>query len=312
LLLTSFNAQRLYEVLWHDSHAGKKLFLTYSLEDLKTYLGLRDPNGVWEKYEQWRDFRKLLLRLQEVINSTGPLQIRKFTGIKQNSRSFSHVRFELFLIDAPNTTSFLLGESPQEASPEVLALAQELRQAGYNQDPFSAIEHYGFDVTSKTLKLARKAQRDALATSNPIKNFGGLLTRMLQRGAAALEANHNEGHTFSKEDAQQTAREWLDAYSLAVSEAATAFWDALAIETRDEILDMMRIELSTIQVRSLDNAQWKGPAFVSARNLYVFKNYQSEFAKELYDVLAYSRSQRFDANYKSEELALVTEVLQVL
>ena len=97
LLLPSFNAQRLYEVLWHDSHAGKKSFLTYEIADLKTYLGLRDPSGKWEKYDQWRDFRKLLQRLQKAIEPIGPLRVVRFTGLKQNSRSYNQIRFEIAL-----------------------------------------------------------------------------------------------------------------------------------------------------------------------------------------------------------------------
>ena len=41
LPMESFNGQRLYEILWHDSHGGEKKVLTYNITDLKFSMGMR-------------------------------------------------------------------------------------------------------------------------------------------------------------------------------------------------------------------------------------------------------------------------------
>ncbi len=319
LMLPSFNAQRLYEVLWHDSHAGKKQFLTYDVADLKTYLGLRDPNGRWEKYEQWRDLRKLLLRLQDAIEAIGPLRIRRFIGLKHKSRSYNQVRFDLEYEHTPET---LLGTastaspvtSPEEVlPPELATLARDLREAGYNQDPLHAVEQYGFEVVQRTLKLARKAEREAATTRNPIRNLGGLIARMLQRGAATLDVEKSDSpKPISREEAALRARELQDAYSIALADAATTLWHELEEDVRQEVLALMRVELNVQQIKVLDRNNWAGPSFVSSRNAYLFRAYPDRFPSSVHDLGAYIEANGLLGEYSDVELKLIYKELERL
>lgn len=318
LLLPSFNAQRLYEVLWHDSHAGKKQFLTYDLGELKTYLGLRDPSGRWEKYEQWRDLRKLLLRLQDAIEAIGPLRIRRFVGLKHKSRSYNQVRFDLEY--EPGQEALLAAGAPatpgapsEEAlSPVLAALARDLREAGYNQDPLLAVEQYGFEVVQRTLRLARKAERDAATTGNPIRNLGGLVAMMLQRGAAALDIESKIPKLISREAAALRARELQDAYSIALADAATELWDELGKDLQQEVLALMRVELNVQQIKVLDRSNWTGPSFVSSRNAYLFRAYPDRFPEALNDLGGFIKTNGLLGEYSDDERELIYRELERL
>ena len=310
LMLPSFNAQRLYEILWHDSHAGKKPFLTYNLVELKTMLGLRDPNGRWEKYEHWRDLRKLLLRLQEAIFEIGPLRIRRFVGLKHNSRSYNQVRFDLVYESAAGgQPPPAIGPTEAMLSPELVALARDLRDAGYNQDPLALIDQYGFELVARTLKLARKAERDAASTRNPIRNVGGLINRMLQRGAATFDTEAEKPKKMSREDALLRAREVGDAYSIALAERATAFWDELDDNAQQETLAMMRVDLNQHQLRLLDRSNWSGPSFVSLRNGYLHRAYPDGFPAELQDLKAFIEANSLLSAYAEDERQLIFKEL---
>lgn len=307
LMLPSFNAQRLYEVLWHDSHAGKKPFLTYDIAELKTFLGLRDPAGKWEKYDQWRDFRKLLLRLQKAIEPIGPLRVTRFTGLKQNSRSYNQIRFEIALETAdalPTLPTAPLGggegESVDELTPEWLTLAAELREAGYNQDPVAAIKLYGFEVVARTLKLARRAERDAATTRNPIRNLGGLIARMLQRGVGR-QAWEQKVQTLSHQDVLVQVKTLQDAYSLALGNAAQALWDSFDEATQVEVLEVMQASLNATQRAVLERSAPDNPAFRSIRNSYLFETYPDEYPEELSDMRAFIVANGLLIEYDDEE-----------
>lgn len=315
LLLSSFNAQRLYEVLWHDSHGGKKKFLTYKLDDLKLYLGLRDPQGRWEKYESWRDLRKLLLRLQKVIAEIGPLRIIRFTGLKVKSRSYNCIRFELDFDQSQVPLHMLsVPEEPRATpSPEMLDLAQAMREAGFNQDPFTAIEQYGFEVVQRTLKAARKAERDAATTSNPIRNLGGLIVRMLQRGAVQFDIEMEKTEdVLSSEDAAIQVREWADAYNVALAEAASSLWESFGEETQDEVLGLMRVELNPHQLRALDRINWRGPSFISSRNIFLFRTFMADFPAELEDFGSYIKANALLGEYSDPERELLYREIERL
>lgn len=318
LMLPSFNAQRLYEVLWHDSHAGKKQFLTYDVAELKTYLGLRDPSGRWEKYEQWRDLRKLLLRLQDAIEVIGPLRIRRFVGLKQKSRSYNQVRFDLEYELTPDARSGMASAGlpavpPEEVlSPEVATLVRDLREAGYNQDPLQAVEQYGLEVVQRTLKLARKVERDAATTRNPIRNLGGLIARMLQRGAATLDVESDSPKLISREEAALQARELHDAYSIALADAATSLWDELEEDVQQELLALMRVELNVQQVKVLDRSNWTGPSFVSSRNAYLFRVYSDRFLPSMHDLGSFIEANGLLGEYSDVERTLIYKELERL
>lgn len=293
LLLPSFNAQRLYEVLWHDSHGGKKTFLTYVIADLKTYLGLRDPSGKWEKYDEWRDFRRLLQRLQKAIEPIGPLRIVRFKGLKQNSRSFNQIRFEIALDAgatspiAPPNVERRADAAAEDTPPKWLELAGDLREAGYNQDPLEAITRYGFETVQKTLKRARKAERDAATTRKPIRNLGGLIARMLRDGVGQ---QYTEQKREAPADISAQVQAIKDAYSASRNSAAQALWDQFGAGAQEEVIAVMRTTLNPTQTNVLNKATQEDPAFRAILHGYLLESYPDELPVELTDLQSFAEA----------------------
>jgi hypothetical protein len=192
------------------------------------------------------------------------------------------------------------------------ALARNLREAGYNQDPLLAVEQYGFEVVQRTLKLARKAEQDAASTSKPIRNLGGLIARMLQRGAAVLDFESESPKRLSREEAAMQARELQDAYSIALAETATELWDELGEDLQQEVLALMRVELNVQQIKVLDRSNWTGPSFVSSRNAYLFRAYPNRFPETLYDLGAFIETNGLLGEYSDDERGLIYRELERL
>lgn len=300
LPMPSYNSQRLYEILWHDSHAGSKDLLTYEIDRLKVYIGLRDQQGKWEKYKPWKDFKKVLEKAIEDFNAHGSLRIKSYTGKRQSKRSYSHVLFRLEKI-VPLELS-----KPSEVvgsiHPEVLALVGELEQSGYTQDPFSAIQTHGIEVVRQTLQLAREAERKAAVTNKPIYNVGGLIASMLKLGVATKRVTDlQKPARLSNQKAEQRARELVDAYQLALTEHANGVWAEMSEQQQREVHDHMRAELSGRLVEYLNTTGWQGRGYSSVRNTFLLDTYRSDLPDALADVQSFSMSTELLTQHSEEE-----------
>ena len=211
LPMTSYNSQRLYEILWHDSHAGSKTFLSYTIAQLKVYIGLRDKDGKWEKYKTWKDFKKVLDKAVDDFSAYGNLKIISYTGKSQVKRAYSHVLFRLERVDQREGALPTLGNIPVDA--EVVSAAADLEAAGYMQNALEAVATYGVEVVRQTLMLARNAERKGAASNRPIHNLGGLIASMLKKGVASQRVNRpQEADRLSNRDIDQLARALVDSY----------------------------------------------------------------------------------------------------
>ena len=287
LPMSSTNSQRLYEILWHDSFAGEKSFLTYDISELKFQLGLRvrsEEKGktVWkEKYKQWRDFQKVLSRAQEDFIEHGQLRC-DFEGVKRGKQT-KQVRFRVW----KESLGMLMDEETASVTldPRELQLADQLEEAGYRQDPFQAIKEHGPEVVAQALKLAREAERKAALTSSPINNLGGLIHHTLKTGLAKRqlerEARKEEKREDAGPDTTGLANLIAEAFSAARLAHSDELWGQMTPDERAGFRDIMRLELSQAQVGLFDKNGWQGSGFDAARRVTLARLRLDEFPEHL-------------------------------
>lgn len=268
LPMPSYNSQRLYEILWHDSHAGNKKVLSYGIDQLKVFIGLRDVHGKWEKYKTWKDFKKVLEKAVEDFNTHGSLKISRYVGQRQTQRAYSHILFHLSKTDKTEPTKPELND--KQLDPELLTLVSELERIGYTQDPFGTIQTHGAEVVKHTLALAKEAERKAAQTNKPIYNVGGLVASMLKQGVASSHVtNDSTKPKLSNHDVERHARELVDAYQHALTEHVAGFWAALSQAEQEDVYARMRGELNRTLLDYLDSVDWQGRGCISVRNTFV-------------------------------------------
>lgn len=293
LPMASVNSQRLYEVLWHDSFKGQKLFLTYDLEELRFQLGLRTTQEVkgkevWvDKYASWRDFQKVLKRAQADFVDHGSLRF-DYEGLSQG-RMTTQVRFRIVrkeeLAEPPNETDLALAAQKRE-------LASRLEAAGYNQDALKAVETYGLDVAEMALKLALSAERMGARSARPIYNTGGLIHHALKTGLAKRRLEKTEP-SVDKPDPKLLARSLVDAFAAARHSFADTLWEAMSPEDQKGFPGIMQLELSAFEVTQLEKAGWQGSLFESSKRELLLSLYADEIPDELIDVRAFSEHTGF-------------------
>lgn len=306
LPIPSVNSQRLYEVLWHDSHGGKKQFLTYDLSNLKFLLGLRvirhqKGKEAWEeKYRSWRDFQKVLRRAQTDFQEYGTLRF-SFEGIARG-RTTTQVRFCITLAHPSNLPELPIN-APTDPALDLrkLQLANALEGAGYLQDALQAIDAYGLEVVDMALKLAREAERKAAKSKNPIANLGGLIHHSLKTGLAKrrLERNGQE-ETERETDSKALARLLVDAFDNARRQFAQTLWDGMRPEDQRGFSGIMRLELAQFQLDQLDRVNWTGAAFEAARNQTLLSLHEDELPDHLLDIETFMKRDGLFGRYETK------------
>ena len=287
--IPSFNSLRLFELLWHDSHAGHNTVVEYLLDDLKVRLGLREIRGKWEKYKSFKDFRTVLDKAQE--------DMAEFTSLRmsykpvRSGRKYTRLRF-IIERSAPATgkpKSLPTLEPTQLAEHQLLA--RELEAAGFTQNPFDTIERYGPEVVTRVLKKARAAERRANFTKSPIQNLGGLITWMLRSGVGEgadeeAEAKVGDG-TLSESDVTTYAEALRDAYAAARAEHLETHWQTLKSEEQIELHDIMKVVLDRHTLSLLGKADWRGLIYETARDRALIIQGLVELPEDLNSIAGY-------------------------
>lgn len=313
LPLQSFNAQRLYEILWHDSHAMRKQFLTYDIPDLKWELGLRvrkteRGKTVWvEKYRNWRDFRKLLMRAQDDFEEHGRLRF-EFEPIT-HGRVTRQVRFRLSL--KPDS-SLPGGLGDVDRDPEEQRLAAELFNLGYSQDPYRLISEHGSEVVEHAISMGRKAQEASRNTRSPLTNLAGFIRHLLTSGMArdALQATRSGAAEVI--DPRVVAQTILESFDSHRKDALSRLWDELPEDVRDRTPALLRLDLernNSFLHATLERSGWEGPSYESALNNYLLRNHSDSLEPDVLDVIAYVEARGY---LKDLNRSVRTEVLKIL
>ena len=313
LPLQSFNAQRLYEILWHDSHAMRKMFLTYDIPDLKWELGLRTRKTergktVWvEKYKNWRDFRKLLMRAQVEFEEHGRLRF-DFEPIT-HGRVTRQVRFKLTLkadVNLPGNVT------DTEHTPEEQAVAGELYAIGYAQDPYRLIDEHGLDVVENAIIMGKKAETASRNTRSPLTNLPGFVRHVLTTGIARDSLQASRTSKPEVIDPQSISQTILEAFDSHRKDALSALWHSLPEDVRDRTPALLRLELesnNSFLHATLERSGWEGPSYTSALNAYLLRNHSDSLPADVLDVVEFVNSRGF---LKGLNQTVASKVLKLL
>ena len=293
LPMESFNGQRLYEVLWHDSHGGEKKILTYHVADLKFSMGMRvlEQKGskkVWtEKYKAWRDFRKMLERASGEFEAHGRLRFT-FDALRQG-RAIQQVRFHLSLVGGGELGPSATGQG-RPPTPEAVAAADALRTLGYVGDAEAFVAQHGHETVNRALKLGRAAEARGSGSGRPITNLPGFVQHLVISGAASRSLRLDAaGAKKPKRAAERELVEMVkNAYDAFRGETAEELFKTLDEDTRRALPEMMRVEFETRNraylAEVLERAGWQGTQYELARNTYLLELYRDELPESAHDV----------------------------
>ena len=261
LALPSVFAARLFELLWHQSHGGKR-GVEIELLELKFALGLIERNtrqNTWvrERYTQWKDFKKQLNGALDTIAAATPLSA-EFEGIRVG-RKIGRIRFTVIIRKAhPAPTPDLDAQQPTDHA-ELIARAQQL---GFVGDVGRWVEQYGVEVVGAAVGITeREAARGAL------RSPGGFLRSVLTNGAAKREAEavrvaRPVAAVEPVVDTRQLEREWSE-YRRDVADVVAAdvgLDQAALVELVREHVSSLGAAARVVR-QSLDADGWEGTTF---------------------------------------------------
>lgn len=319
--MESFNGQRLYEILWHDSHGGDKKVLTYNVADLKFSMGMRvlEQKGsrkVWtEKYKAWRDFRKMLERAAGEFEAHGRLRF-SFDAIRQG-RAIQQVRFHLSLVDSQADAE--ASRDPSEPrvtlTPEERVAVDDLRALGYTQDAEALVSKHGHEVVKRAIMLGRAAEARGSSSGRPINNVPGFIQHLVSSGAAARSLNLGSSQ---KRDRRADDRELIEVIKVAFesyqSEVANELYDRLDDDTKHALPEMLRVDLETQNrtyiVDVLDKAGWQGAQYEIARNAYLLELYRDQLPDAAFDIATFLQERQLLTGRTRKEHQRILEALR--
>ncbi len=309
LPMESFNGQRLYEILWHDSHGGEKKVLTYNITDLKFSMGMRvlETKGskkVWtEKYKAWRDFRKMLERACQEFESHGRLRF-SFDPLRQG-RAIQQVRFHLSLV---REETLPIPEPRQlTLSAEEQSVADELRSTGYTLDADAFVLTHSHEVVARAIKLGRAAASRGNGVNKPISNLPGFIKHLVDSGSALRSLKQDALGKRKREkraDADELVEIIRHAFDAYRNEAAEGILQTLDEDTLCALPEMLRVELETRHrpyvLDVLEKAGWQGAQYEIARNSYLLELYSDELPEAVHDVARFVEETQMLASQPKE------------
>lgn len=170
LTIPRVRSHRLYEILLHESWRGERPEFEMQVEELQSFLGIE------EAYKRWQDFKRTLTRQQTIVHDYTDLRF-EFEG-RRTGRAVTHVRFHVSFVK--KSVQGTLDVYDPHRTIEEIQLANELKDAGYTQDPYTAMREHGVQKVRTTLKQAKAAQKASRGTKSEIRNLGGFIHYRLQ------------------------------------------------------------------------------------------------------------------------------------
>lgn len=311
LSIPTFTSARVFEVFYHDSSGGQKAFLTYELEDFKKRIGLEG------KYTRFGDFRYVLDRAQIDLAAHTKLTF-SYVGI-QRGHGYAQIRFQIM----PNTSYTSLeatlhapAGSGQDTTTgdKPLRLEDELRAAGYTLNPSATIAKYGTERVRNNLLRAQEKALEALTSSNPVRNLGGLIAYMIENDIASKYAQDDGGkpHTLSTQELHQLATLLKDSFKADLCRASGRLQAAMTEAELDELHDIMRVELGKYTLAELDRQNWQGPSYEAALNAMLYQKRRSLFPSPYQNLATWTNQEGFFSNYSSDDRDLIIGAARAL
>ena len=278
--LNSFWAVRMYEILLHESHGGRKRRIEFGLDELKWRLRLRyrdKNNKLVNKYPDFKNFRvRVLEKAQSQCNAYTDLSF-EFEPIKEGRR-VARIAFDVSVINSRDQVEVL--PAKRALTPHEAEVARELEAAGFVGDGEDVVLEYGEDVVRRTLAMAARIVKEAAGSPRPIHNPGGLIQRLLKTGAVTRELDEEKG-ADQRVDVREVADALVNALSHARTEHAETVWEFLPEDEQAELHDAMRVQLTKFEVDILNRASWEGSSYVPLRNRVLFEQNNDLFTPEL-------------------------------
>jgi len=276
LTIPRVRSHRLYEILLHESWRGERPEFEMSVDDLQAFLGIEDAYG------RWQDFKRTLKRQQRIVHDFTDLRF-EFDG-RRTGRSVTHVRFHVSLVKRHQGT--LQIDDPHRTIEEI-QLANELKEAGYQQDPYAAIGKHGAGRVRNVLKQAKAAQKASRGTKGEIRNVGGFIHYLLEQEAPVTPPP--EARTMSDAQVTRLADEYRERFEEARDAAIEL---AVASLTEDEQCALnARVKglLNSFERSLMDEGD---PKVVTAvRNRIVLEHALVSLPAEVTDLHAYYATQ---------------------
>jgi len=171
LTIPRVRSHRLFEILLHESWRGERPEFEMAVDELQAFLGID------ETYKRWQDFKRTLSRQRTIVHDFTNLRF-DFEG-RRTGRSVTHVRFHVSFVE--KSVQGTLEINDPHRTIEEIQLANELKDAGYSQDPYLAIREHGVKRVRKTLKQAKAARKASQGSKSQIHNLGGFIHYQLQQ-----------------------------------------------------------------------------------------------------------------------------------
>ena len=287
--LQSTYSIRMYEMLLHESHGGRRRRVVFDLDELKWRLRLRykEKSKEVDKYPQFKRFRERVLeQAQRECNSMTNLSF-EFEPIR-TGRRVTRVAFTVTVDGTPGVEAQTLPE--RVLSHGELEAADALREAGFVGDAEGVVLEHGEELVRRTVEMARRIVRDAAGTARPIHNPGGLIQKLIKTGAANREplssAERQEAARVTPNEVAETLATTL---AHARAEHAEKVWTQHFTEDEQaELHDEMRLSLTRFEVDILDRANWEGGSYAPLRNKVLFEQHTDLFPLELRSIKAFA------------------------
>ena len=173
LTIPRVRAQRIYEILLHDSWRGQRPDVTIETDLLQDWMGIE------KKYSRWQDLKRVIKRHQDDVHKFTDLRF-SFKGVK-TGRSITHAAFTVNFEKDVVLQGGLDAPPDPEIEIEKVQVSNELLRMGYALDPYEVFEKYGLAAVKTAIKRAKAAHKAALGTKNEIENLPGLIHSLLQQ-----------------------------------------------------------------------------------------------------------------------------------
>lgn len=289
LALASPNSQRLIDILWHDSFAGERRLLEYDIEDLKVRMNLAG------KYDRFRDFTRVLDRVQSEFSEKTPLRFT-YEGLK-TGRAWNQVRFEVWFegFDS-NTRASADPEDPDEKQRRYLT--QKLQDAGYTQDITATLATYSLAEIEAVLEQAYSAQRRSAQSRTPIRSLGGLIHTMLKAGVGKRAPPEKAPRDDFKPG--DLAMAIVTSFMDARAQYADQVWQELDSAKRAAVHDLLKATLKGFLLQEVEKAGWQGLIYERVRNDALERSEHLDYPTNLTNVTSFGRNHELIAELSEE------------
>jgi hypothetical protein len=257
LTIPRVRSHRLYEILLHESWRGERPEFEMDINELQAFLGIEDS------YKRWQDFKRTLKRQQDIVHEYTDLRL-EFEGVR-TGRSVTRVQFKVSFV--PNTQRTLAQGDPHTTIEEI-QLANELKEAGYEQDPYDTIRAYGVAQVRTSLKQARAARKAAQGSKSEIRNFGGFIHYLLQKKTDEAPAEA-EPKTLTADEIRAVTDNFVEVYEQARDDLIEQLLEALDEKARDDLTTRVFKLMNPSELKLIENNALAYPAI---RNRYIIEN----------------------------------------